>query len=99
MIFDNIGKADITYLVNFDLLKNFLKIQNLNVNNVVSQSFFLKRVGIIKRAGILSNKMSFKEKSDLYYRLQRLLDPKQMGQLFKVICAYKSKKKISLGFK
>ena len=60
MIFDNIGKADITYLVNFDLLKNFLKIQNLNVNNVVSQSF-LKRVSILKRAGILSNKMSFKE--------------------------------------
>jgi len=99
MIFDNIGNADITYLVNFSLLKNFLKKQNLNVNNVVSQSFFLKKVGILKRAEILSNKMTFKNKSDLYYRLKRLLDPKNMGELFKVICAFKSKKKISLGFK
>ncbi len=99
VIFDNIGNADITYLVNFSLLKNFLKKQNLNVNNVVSQSFFLKKVGILKRAEILSNKMTFKNKSDLYYRLKRLLDPKNMGELFKVICAFKSKKKISLGFK
>ena len=42
--------------------------------------------------------MSFKEKSDLYFRLHRLLDPSQMGELFKVIFAYKSKKKFFLGF-
>tara|TARA_B110000881_G_scaffold72590_1_gene63146 strand:+ start:206 stop:376 length:171 start_codon:yes stop_codon:yes gene_type:complete len=55
-------------------------------------------MGIINRAEILSKKMSFKEKSDLYFRLQRLIDPNQMGELFKVISAFKLKKNYSLGF-
>ena len=61
--------------------------------------FFLKKVGILNRAEILSDKMSFKDKSDLYLRLKRLLHPDYMGELFKVIFAYKSKKKFFLGFK
>ena len=55
-------------------------------------------MGIINRAEIVSKKMNFKEKSDLYLRLQRLLSPKQMGELFKVIFAFKLKNKFSLGF-
>ena len=43
--------------------------------------------------------MTFKDKSDLYLRLKRLLDSRYMGDLFKVIFAYKSKKKFFLGFK
>jgi len=98
IIFDNIGEADITSLVNFSLLKNYLKKKRLKVNNIVTQEFYLKRMGIINRAEILSKKMSFKEKSDLYFRLQRLIDPNQMGELFKVISAFKLKKNYSLGF-
>ena len=55
-------------------------------------------MGIINRAEMVSQKMSFKEKTDLYLRIQRLLSPKQMGKLFKVISAFKLKKKFSLGF-
>ena len=98
-IFDNIGNADITSLVNFSLLKDYLSKNELTLNKVVSQSFFLKRVGILNRAEILGNKMNFREKTDLYFRLKRLLDPKYMGDLFKVIFAYKTKKKFFLGFK
>ena len=98
MIFNNIGNADITSLVNFNLLKNYLKKKKLETNNVVTQEFFLKKMGIINRAEIISKKMNFKEKSNLYLRLQRLLNPKQMGELFKVIFAFKLKKKFSLGF-
>jgi len=97
-IFNNVGNADITSLVNFNLLKNYLKKKKIKTNNVVTQEFFLKKMGIINRAEIISKKMNFKEKSDLYLRLQRLLNPKQMGELFKVIFAFKLKKKISLGF-
>ena len=43
--------------------------------------------------------MSFKEKSDLYYRLERLLSEKKMGSLFKVLFASKNKTKFNLGFK
>jgi len=97
-IFNNVGNADITSLVNFNLLKNYLKKKKLETNNVVTQEVFLKKMGIINRAEIISKKMNFKEKSDIYLRLQRLLNPKQMGELFKVIFAFKLKKKISLGF-
>ena len=96
--YNNIGKADITFLVNFRLLKKFLLNKKLFLNKIVSQSFFLKRLGIIERAEILSNVMSFREKTDLYYRLERLLSEKKMGKLFKVLFATNNKTKFNLGF-
>ena len=98
MIFDNIGSSDITSLVNFNLIKNYLEKKNLKTNNIVTQGFFLKKMGIVSRAEIVSKRMNFSEKSDLYFRIQRLLSPKQMGELFKFLFAYKLKKKFSLGF-
>jgi len=98
MLFNNVGNADITSLVNFNLLKVYFKKNNLKTNNIVTQEFFLKKMGIITRAKILSKKMNFQEKSEIYYRLQRLLNPRQMGELFKVIFAFKLKKKFSTGF-
>ena len=56
-------------------------------------------MGIIERAENLCKEKSFKEKSDLYYRLERLLSEKKMGKLFKVIFATNKKLKFSLGFK
>ena len=97
-IFENLSDADITSLVNFTLLKDYFLKQNLKLNKVVTQSFFLKRIGILHRAEILSNKMSFSAKANLYSRLRRLLDSRYMGNLFKVIFAYKNKKTFMLGF-
>jgi len=98
MLFQNIGSADITSLVNFNLLKTYFKKKNLKTNNIITQEFFLKKMGIINRAQILSKKMNFKEKTELYYSLQRLLNPKQMGELFKLIFAFKLEKKFTTGF-
>ena len=98
ILFKNIGDADITSLVNFNLLKSYFRKKNLKTNSIVTQGFFLKKMGIIKRTEILSERMNFKEKSEIYYRLQRLLNPKQMGELFKVIFAFRLKKKFSTGF-
>jgi len=98
-LLSNIGNADITSLVDFNLIKNFFKSKKLITNNIVSQSFFLQKLGVIERANILASKMSFKDKSDLYFRLERLLGEKFMGKLFKVIFAYKTKEKNLLGFK
>jgi len=69
------------------------------MNEIVTQSFFLKKLGIIERAEILCKNMSFKEKSDMYYRLERLLSDKKMGNLFKVLFATNYKTKFDLGFK
>ena len=98
ILFENVGNADITSLVNFNLLKTYFKTKSLETNNVVTQEFFLKKMGIINRAEALSKKMNFQEKTDIYYRLQRLLSPKQMGELFKVIFTFKLKTKFSTGF-
>ena len=97
-LLDNLGKADITSLVNFKLLNEYFMKNNLKVKKVVTQKFFLEKMGIIERANNLSEKMSFKEQSNLYLRLKRLLDTKLMGNLFKVIFAYKSNKDNFLGF-
>ena len=56
-------------------------------------------MGIIERAQIISKKMKFKDQANLYLRLKRLLSPKLMGDLFKVILAYKFKTNKYFGFK
>ena len=43
--------------------------------------------------------MKFTQQTDLYLRIQRLLSPKSMGKLFKVILAYKFNKNNFAGFK
>ena len=98
-LLDNLGKADITSLVNFKLLNEFFIKKNLKTKKIVSQKFFLEKMGIIERANILSKKMSFKDQADLYSRVKRLTDLKLMGELFKVIFTYNFKKDDFIGFK
>jgi NADH dehydrogenase [ubiquinone] 1 alpha subcomplex assembly factor 7 len=95
----NLGNADITSLVNFKLLNEYFIKKNLKVKKIVTQKFFLEKMGIIERADILSKKMNFSEQSNLYLRLKRILGAKLMGNLFKVIFAYKFKKNNFVGFK
>ena len=98
-LFDNLGKADITSHVNFNLLSEFFLKNSLKVNNVITQKEFLENMGIIERAKIIAKKMKFSEQSDLYLRIKRLLGPRSMGNLFKVILAYKFNKNNFAGFK
>ena len=97
-IFYDITHSDITSHINFKLFQKVLKKNNLKVKKIVNQNEFLKKIGIIERANILSKRMTFKEKANMFYRLKRLLDPKEMGNLFKVIFAQKKNKNFSLGF-
>ena len=98
-LLNNLGKADITSHVNFPLLKEFFKKKNLKVKSIITQKDFLENMGILKRAEIISKKMKFSEKSNLYLRLKRLLNPGSMGHLFKVILAYKTNFDNFTGFK
>ena len=93
-----IGNADITSLVNFSLLNEFFSKKKLNVKRVVTQKFFLERMGIIERAKILEKKMNEKQKKYMITTLSRLLNKSSMGELFKVIFAYKSNNKKFFGF-
>ena len=92
------GHSDITSHVNFKLFYKILKKNNLNVQKITTQNEFLKKIGILERANILSKKMTFKENANMFYRLKRLLDYREMGGLFKVLFAQKKGRKFSLGF-
>ena len=94
----NLGKADITSLVNFNLLKEYFLKNKLKVKKIVTQRFFLERMGIIERAQILEKKMTNKQQKYMEDTLARLLEKKQMGSLFKVIFGYKSKNNDFFGF-
>ena len=97
-LLDNLGKADITAHVNFNLLSEFFIKNNMKVKNVITQKEFLENMGILERAQIVAKKMKFSEQSDLYLRIKRLLNPGSMGDLFKVILAYKFNKDNFAGF-
>ena len=98
-LFNNLGRADITAHVNFALLNEFFLKNNLKTKNFISQKKFLENMGLVERANILAKKMKFIQKTDLYLRIQRLLSPKMMGELFKVILAYNFKNNNFAGFK
>ena len=97
-LFFNPGHSDITSHVNFKLFHKILSKNNLHVKKITNQSEFLKKIGILERANILSKKMTFKAKANMFYRLKRLLNSKEMGGLFKVVFAQKKGGNFSLGF-
>ena len=97
-ILENIGETDITYNINFDLFKKFTN-QFDELSSIISNhKKFLTSMGIVQRAEIISENLTFSEKSDLFYRIRRLIDEKQMGELFKVMLIKKKKNKFKTGF-
>ena len=84
-ILNHIGKVDITHNINFELFKKFTKNIGGLENNLVNQRNFLIKLGIKDRAEIISRKETFLKKADIFYRLKRLIDNDQMGNLFKVM--------------
>ena len=97
-ILNNIGDVDITHKINFNFFKDFtIKLGGLK-NNITTQKKFLLKMGIEKRAEIISQKENFSKKADIYYRLKRLIDEDQMGKLFKVMLVKNKNNKFKLGF-
>ena len=67
-------------------------------DNLTTQKKFLIKMGINERAEIISKNKNFLKKADIYYRVKRLIDEKQMGNLFKVMLIKNKKNKFKLGF-
>ena len=95
---DNFSKSDITYNINFFLLKKIVKKLNLKVAGITNQRSFLTKLGILHRAEILAKKVEFSKKADIYYRLKRLIDKNFMGELFKVMFITKKNIRFKIGF-
>ena len=97
-ILTNFRNSDITYNLNFNLINKIIKKMGSFFQTTTTQKKFLTKLGILERAEILSKNMPFSKKADLYFRVKRLIDEKQMGNLFKVTFVTNKKNKFKLGF-
>ena len=87
----NIGEADITHHVNFNLIEKLAKKNKLQVSLKTNQKKFLVSLGIKYRAEQIAKNLPFSKKADIFYRLDRLINENKMGNLFKVIFLTKIK--------
>ena len=90
--------SDITYNLSFNLINTIIKKLGPCSSISTNQKNFLTKLGILNRAEILSKNMPFSKKADIYYRIKRLIDKSQMGDLFKVLFVSNLKNKFKLGF-
>ena len=97
-ILENIGNTDITHNINFNLFKRLTNKMDGLANNLTTQRKFLLNMGIKERAEMISKNLNFLKKADIFYRINRLIDEKQMGNLFKVMLIKNKKNKFKLGF-
>ena len=97
-ILSTFGDSDITYKLNFKILKKITKNLKLKCQAITSQRNFLINLGIQQRAEILSKNLPFSKKADIYYRLKRLIDKGEMGNLFKVMLITNKNIDFKIGF-
>ncbi len=98
-ILKNVGRSDITHNINFNFFKKIIENLRGLKTELTNQKNFLLEMGIQERAEIIAKKESFLKKADIYYRIKRLTDEKQMGKLFKVMLVKNEKNNFKLGFK
>ena len=97
-VLKNFGNSDITYNLSFNLISQIIKTLGSFFQVITTQKKFLEQLGILERAEILSKNMTFSKKANMYFRIKRLIDNRQMGNLFKVIFITNKKNKFKLGF-
>ncbi len=82
------GDADLTAHVNFQRLAEVAAESGVSVSGPVTQSLFLRRLGIEVRAEQLMQTESRRQKYEIHTGLHRLIDDDQMGNLFKVLAVH-----------
>ena len=97
-VLNNFRNSDITYNLSFDLINQMIKKLGPFFYSTTTQKKFLINLGILERAEILSKNISLSKKANIYFRLKRLIDDRQMGNLFKVMIVTNKKNKFKLGF-
>ncbi len=79
------GSADLTTHVDFLALEKYAKLQGLEVFGPMSQGHFLLSLGLAVRTKKLLAKASQEQAQLIVSGAQRLVDPEQMGALFKIL--------------
>ena len=97
-VLNGFRNSDITYNLSFNLINMMIKKLGSFSSISTTQQEFLTKLGILNRAERLSKNMPFSKKADIYFRVKRLIDESQMGNLFKVMLISNFKNKFKLGF-
>jgi len=95
---ERVGHVDLTAHVDFLALRLAARKHGVHVSETVTQADFLKAMGIDLRAWQLKMKAGYEEALAIEASLQRLVDPRQMGTLFKVMSLTTSTVKEVPGF-
>lgn len=86
---NNIGYSDITHLVQFSVFKNIMEKYGCFDVSLLSQRDFLLKYNIEERYNQgLANKSTHEDKQSLTLAIDRLINVKGMGTLFKVLSGY-----------
>ena len=97
-VLENFGNADITHDISFKLISKICKLFKLSNVKTTTQKEFLMRLGILERAEIITKNMLFSKKTDIFYRLKKLIHKNFMGESFKVMFITKKENKFKIGF-
>jgi SAM-dependent MidA family methyltransferase len=81
----DVGGTDLTAHVDFAAIANAAREAGARVHGAVAQAAFLETLGIRTRAALLSAKASESDRAAIVQGMARLIDPRQMGSLFKVL--------------
>ena len=84
-LLDNVGKQDITSLVDFKKFINIAKSCNLHIDTYCAQKEFLLLNGMLKRKNKIIQKCTAEQKRIVEIGYERLIDRKQMGSIFKFL--------------
>ncbi|CAO3417310.1 class I SAM-dependent methyltransferase [Azospirillum doebereinerae] len=84
-VLDDPGEADLTAHVDFAALAAAARAAGAEAFLPVDQGEWLERLGIRQRAAALSIRATPKQAADIRTALARLIEPEQMGKLFKAL--------------
>ncbi|MEZ5833780.1 MAG: SAM-dependent methyltransferase [Dongiaceae bacterium] len=80
-----VGTADLTAHVDFAAIAGAAREAGARVHGAVAQATFLESLGIRTRAALLSAKAGEADRAAIAQAMARLIDPRQMGSLFKAL--------------
>ena len=80
-----VGAADLTVHVDFGAIANAAREAGARIHGAVAQATFLETLGIRTRAALLSAKAGEEDRATIAQAMTRLIDPRQMGSLFKAL--------------
>ncbi|MGI9400433.1 MAG: class I SAM-dependent methyltransferase [Rhizobiaceae bacterium] len=79
------GLADLTGHVDFAALRDMAESSGIHTSLIMAQGEFLQLMGLAERAGALGADKSPEQQNDIRSQAERLVQPEQMGDLFKIL--------------